>query len=329
MATNVPGPALYADNEGNVVVRRDLPAPTPAEGEILIEVLFSGSNPSDLRIVNYLGFRNFVLGYDFCGRVLETPGPNGSGFKTANWHFKVPANLPLPDAAALTTVVQTANDALFHLFKLPLPSSGHGHIEGTLVVWGGGTAVGMSAIQLARAVGITSIIVTASASRHGVLRELGATQCFDYHDESVVEQVKRAVQEAGNIRVWGFDTAGTPDSSRLLMDSLASCQGDVQFAFVGLIVGDRPACEMCLAVRHHKLAFDMPGAPEPYVFPAKPAEAEKMWQATEWVVAHYGKEFRLPGLRVFEGRAEEALDHLQTVARQGAFGKLVLKQPLE
>ncbi|KAG6992333.1 Pre-mRNA-splicing factor rse1 [Fusarium oxysporum f. sp. conglutinans] len=348
MTTNVPGPALYADNEGNVVVRRDLPVPTPAEGEILIEVLFSGSNPSDLRIVNYLGFRNFVLGYDFCGRVLETPGPNGSGLKVGDivagytsyeddqpirWGthqsyisrppigiFKVPANLPLPDAAALTTVVQTANDALFHLFKLPLPSSGHGHIEGTLVVWGGGTAVGMSAIQLARAVGITSIIVTASASRHGVLRELGATQCFDYHDESVIEQVKRAVQEAGNTQVWGFDTAGTPDSSRLLMDSLASCQGDVQFAFVGLIVGDRPASEMCLAVRHHKLAFDMPGAPEPYVFPAKPAEAEKMWQATEWVVAHYGKEFRLPGLRVFEGRAEEALDHLQTVARQGTFG---------
>ncbi|EWZ52414.1 hypothetical protein FOZG_02186 [Fusarium oxysporum Fo47] len=145
MTTNVPGPALYADNEGNVVVRRDLPAPTPAEGEILIEVLFSGSNPSDLRIVNYLGFRNFVLGYDFCGRVLETPGQMALDSRPPIGIFKVPANLPLPDAAALTTVVQTANDALFHLFKLPLPSSGHGHIEGTLVVWGGGTAVGMSA----------------------------------------------------------------------------------------------------------------------------------------------------------------------------------------
>ncbi|KNA95997.1 hypothetical protein FOXG_01360 [Fusarium oxysporum f. sp. lycopersici 4287] len=84
MTTNIPGSALYADNEGNVVVRRDLPAPTPAEGEILIEVLFSGSNPSDLRIVNYIGFRNFVLGYEFCGRVLETPGLNGSGFKVGD-----------------------------------------------------------------------------------------------------------------------------------------------------------------------------------------------------------------------------------------------------
>ncbi|EWY92298.1 hypothetical protein FOYG_05876 [Fusarium oxysporum NRRL 32931] len=149
MTTNIPGPALYADNEGNVLVRRDLPAPTPAEGEILIEVLFSG----------YTSYED------------DQP--------------LLPANLLLPDAAALTTVVQTANDALFHLFKLPLPSSGHGHIEGTLVVWGGGTAVGMSAIQLARAVGLTSIIVTASASRHRVLREFGATQCFDYHDESV------------------------------------------------------------------------------------------------------------------------------------------------
>ncbi|KAG5747155.1 hypothetical protein H9Q70_010148 [Fusarium xylarioides] len=357
MTTKLPGPALYADNDGNVVVRRDLPPPTPVEGEILIEVLFSGSNPSDLRIVNYLGFRNFVLGYDFCGRVLESPGLNGSGFKAGDivarytsyeddqplrWGthqsyisrppigmFKVPENLPLPDAAALTTVVQTANDALFHLFKLPPPSSGQDLVVGTLVVWGGGTAVGMSAIQLARAVGVTSIITTASASRHGLLQELGATQCFDYHDEFVVQQVKQAVQEAGNKRVWGFDTAGTPDSSRLLLDSLASFEGDVKFAFVGLIGGNRPASEMCLAVRYHKLAFDIPGAPEPYVFPAKPAEADIIWKATEWVVAHYGKEFRLPGLRVFAGRAEEALEQLQTVAAQRAFGKLVLKQPLE
>ncbi|KAH7124595.1 putative alcohol dehydrogenase [Dactylonectria macrodidyma] len=357
MATNVTGPALYADNEGKVVIRRDLPAARPEEGEILIEVLFSGSNPSDLRIVNYLGYRNFVLGSDFCGRVLESPGLDGSGFKVDDivagytsydgdqplrfgTHqsyisrppigiFKVPENLPLPDAAALTTVVQTANDALFHLFKLPLPSSGHGQVEGTLVVWGGGTAVGISAIQLARAIGVTSIIVTASSSRHGLLRELGATHCFDYHDESVVEQVKRAIQEAGDTRLWGFDTAGTPDSSRLLLDSLAGFKGDIQLAFVNFVASNRPESEICLAVRHHKLVFDIPGAPEPLVFQAKPAEAERMWQATEWVVNHYGKEFRLPGLRVFKGRAEEALDQLQTVARQGAFGKLVLQQPLE
>ncbi|KAH7175654.1 putative alcohol dehydrogenase [Dactylonectria macrodidyma] len=357
MATHVTGPAIYADSEGKVVIRRDLPAPEPLEGEILIEIFYSGSNPSDLRIVYYLGYRDIVLGLDFCGRVLESPGLDGSGFKAGDivagystsedvlpvrfgTHqsyisrppiglFKVPENLPLPDAAALTTVVQTANDALFNIFQLPMPGSGQSQADGTLVVWGGGTAVGTSAIQLGSAIGIKSIIVTASSSRHELLRGLGATHCFDYHDESVVEQVKQAIREAGQTQVWGFDTAGTADSSRLLLDSLTGFKGNTQFAFVGLMIGDRPTSEVALGVRHQRLAFDMPGALEPLVFPADPIAAEKMWLATEWVVKNYGKGFKLPGLRVFEGTAEEALDQLQTVAQQGAFGKLVLKRPLK
>ncbi|KAF5599869.1 flavin-containing protein [Fusarium pseudoanthophilum] len=321
MTIKAPGPALFADNEGNVVVRRDLPVPTPVEGEILIEVLFSGSNPSDLRIAG-----DIVAGYTTYEDYQPVRWGTHQSYisRPPIGMFKVPGNLPLPDAAALTTVVQTANDALFHQFKLPLPSSGQGLIEGTLIVWGGGTAVGMSAIQLARAVGVTSIITTASASRHGLLKELDATQCFDYHDESVVQQIKQAVHMTGNTRIWGFNTAGTPDSSRLLLDSLAGLEGEIQFAFVGLIGGNRPASEMCLAVRHHKLAFDIPGAPEPYVFPAKPAEAEIIWKATEWIVAHYGKEFRLPGLRVFAERAEEALEQLQTTKSYNARPDIII-----
>ncbi|KAM5347302.1 hypothetical protein ACJ41O_010307 [Fusarium nematophilum] len=228
---------LCVGAEGPPIIRRDMPTPQLTEGEVLIQVLFSGVNPSDLRMPERLGCRNRVLGIDFCGRVLETAGLLGhsgfevgdvvAGYMSGNGNrplrygthqsqvsippmglFKVPQSMPLPDAACFMTVVQTANDALYNRLELPLPSSSPTPIEGTLVIWGGSTAVGMSALQLALARGVASII------------------------------------------------------------------------------------------------------------PARPAEAEKMWKAVEWVREKYGKCFKLLGLRVFEGTAESALEEAIGVSRQ-------------
>lgn len=347
--------ALYADAEGKAVVRRDIPSPEPTNGELLIQVLFSGVNPADLRMVERLGCHNRVLGTDFCGRVLETPGPvsrfqvgdvvagytSGSGDRPLRYGahqsyistppkgiFKVPENMPLADAAGLMTVVQTANDALYNRLGLPLPSTPPTPTEGTLVIWGGSTAVGMSAIQLARASGVASIIVTASTGRHGLLKELGATQCFDYKNESVVSDVSKAIQEAGHSQIWGFETAGSEESSRLFLEALADAKGSVRTSFVAVEYTNRPASEGALGSRHIDLVFHIAGMPQPLTMPARPDEAKRMWTALEWAVKNYGSGFKLPGTKVFEGSAEDALDKVTTVSNQGSFGKVVLKHPL-
>ncbi|OHF01878.1 hypothetical protein CORC01_02756 [Colletotrichum orchidophilum] len=349
------GATLFVGSEGNVTARRDLPPVTARDGELLIDVLYSGVNPADLKIVHFINFRNSVPGTDFCGKIVECPALAGSGFKVGDIvagqtvphgdHFngygahkpristaqadlfKVPAGMAYSDAAAITTVTQTASDALYNNFKLPLPGNIHDVVEGTLVIWGGGTAVGVSAIQLARASGVTNIITTASPSRHNLLRDLGATECFDYRDADVAEKVKQSVIKAGHSRVWGFETAGSPESCQLLLDALSVIPGDIHFSWVNATSVRRPSSESVLGSRGYEIVFEVPSGRR--VIPAEPEKAVQMWDALRWAVSNYEKGFKLPVVRVFEGTGEEALGEMETVSKQGSFGKLVLKHPLQ
>ncbi|EXF74841.1 hypothetical protein CFIO01_06518 [Colletotrichum fioriniae PJ7] len=348
------GAALFVGNDGQVTTRRDLPPVTARDDEILIDVLYSGVNPADLKTVQFTNYRNSVLGTDFCGKVLDCPALVDSGLsvgdvvagqtivqgqysKDYGAHkpristprvslFKVPENMAHSDAAAITTVTHTASDALYNNFKLPLPGSASGIVQGTLVVWGGGTAVGLSAIQLARASGVTNIITTASPSRHDLLRGLGATECFDYKDADVSDKVKQAVITAGHSRVWGFETVGSPGSSQLLLDALSNIAGKVQFSWAIATGAQRPPSESVLGSRDYDIVFEVAGGR--HVIPADPEKAANMWAALDWVVKNYGKGFELPVIRVFEGTGENALEEMETVSKQGAFGKLVLKHPI-
>lgn len=197
---------------------------------------------SDIRTLKFFGLKDYALGGEFCGSVLETPNLADSPFKAGDivagvvlggmhranrhathqeyisippsWAYKVPNNVPLQAAAGLGIVVQTANDALFNRLHIPLPPSvalstqSTAALDGTLVIWGGATGVGMAAIQLARASRVPSIVAIASAKRHGFLKSLGATQCFDYHDENVVDEVKSALKDTKG-KIWGFDALGS------------------------------------------------------------------------------------------------------------------------
>ncbi|KAK1702490.1 chaperonin 10-like protein [Colletotrichum lupini] len=348
------GAALFVGSDGQVVTRHDLPPVTARDDEILIDVVYSGVNPADLKIVHFTNFRNSVPGTDFCGKVLDCPALVDSGFKVGDivagqsvahgecskeygahkpristpklGLFRVPENMPRPDAAAITTVSHTASDALYNNFKLPLPGSSTDVVEGTLVVWGGGTAVGLSAIQLARASGVTNIITTASLPRHDLLRGLGATECFDYKDADVSDKVRQAVIKTGHSWVWGFETAGSLESSQLLLGALTNINADTQFSWVNATGAQRPPSESVLGSRDYDIVFEVAGGR--HVIPAEPGKASNMWAALDWVVKSYGKGFELPVVRVFEGTGEKALEEMETVSKQGTFGKLVLKHPL-
>ncbi|KAK1724162.1 alcohol dehydrogenase [Colletotrichum acutatum] len=349
------GAALFIGNDGQVTTRRDLPPVTARDDEILIDVLYSGVNPADLKIVHFINYRNSVPGSDFCGKVLDCPALVDSGLEVGDivagqtvaqgkyskeygahkpristprvGIFKVPENMAHSDAAAITTVCHTASDALYNNFKLPLPGSSTDAVEGTLVVWGGGTAVGLSAIQLARASGVTNIITTASPSRHDLLRGLGVTECFDYKDVDVLDKVRQAVVKTGHSRVWGFETAGLPESSQLLLAALFNIAGDVKFSWANAMGAQRSPSESVLGSRDYDIVFEV--ADGRRVIPAEPEKAANMWAALDWVVKNYGKGFELPVVRVFEGTGEQALKEMKTVTEQGAFGKLVLKHPLQ
>lgn len=74
----------------------------------------------------------------------------------------------------------------------------------TVLIWGGSSSVGATAIQLARASGL-NVITTASMSNFAFVRDLGAVSVFDYRSESVVQDIVREIQGFGGEFVGIYD----------------------------------------------------------------------------------------------------------------------------
>ena len=79
----------------------------------------------------------------------------------------------------------------------------------SVLVWGGSSSVGASAIQLAAAAGVKVVSV---ASKHNIenVRELGA-EVFDYNSSSVVDDIVKALE--GTTFAGVCDCIGSPDAA--------------------------------------------------------------------------------------------------------------------
>ncbi|PVH94061.1 GroES-like protein [Periconia macrospinosa] len=91
----------------------------------------------------------------------------------------IPTSLSYSSAAVLPLSISTASACLYkhETLSLPLPSTSSKSTNKSVLIWGGSSSVGASAIQLAAASGVTVVSV---ASKHnlGKLKELGAKQCW-------------------------------------------------------------------------------------------------------------------------------------------------------
>lgn len=206
--------ALYVDEDANFTVRDDTSQHVPEANELLIKVQYSGVNPADVRHAQFLGIRSTIIGYDFAGRVVQAPkasifaiGEIVAGYTPSGLNrplkydahqdiiavpddmvYRVPSNLPESHAAALTVVAMTAADAVYNIFKAPLPTQPV-LTETPLLIWGASSSVGLCALQFAKASGFRHIFVTASPARHELLKSLGATHIFDYSSPSVTGDI--------------------------------------------------------------------------------------------------------------------------------------------
>lgn len=88
-----------------------------------------------------------------------------------------------------------------------------------ILIWGGSTASGVIAIQLAKLSFGLKVFTTSSKRNHAYLKQLGADAVFDYSDADVVNLIKK---EAGDSIAYALDTVGTESTTQHVYDSTAN-----------------------------------------------------------------------------------------------------------
>ncbi|KAI0845065.1 GroES-like protein [Daldinia vernicosa] len=136
----------------------------------------------------------------------------------------LPDNIPFEKAAVLPLALSTASCALYqetHL-KLQLPTVPPQKPTGkTLIVWGGSSAVGSNAIQLAVNSGY-EVITTASPKNFDYVKKLGASQVFDYSSPTIQDDLINALK--GKTTAGALDCIGGPPQG-ILQQVIAKSEG--------------------------------------------------------------------------------------------------------
>lgn len=188
------------------------PVPQPGEGEVLIRVSAAGVNRPDVMQRKGLyppppGVTD-VPGMEVAGAIAAS-GPKVSGLAVgdpvtallagggyaeyaiaaAPLCLPVPTGLSMVEAAALPETCFTVWTNLFERAGLE---------EGeTVLIHGGTSGIGTTAIQLAKAWGAKVFATAGTHAKARVCEDLGAMRGIDYRTEDFVEVIKRATDGRG------------------------------------------------------------------------------------------------------------------------------------
>lgn len=220
------------------------PVPTPGPGQVLIEVAAAGVNRPDClqRAGNYPpppgatdipglevagtvvavgeGVTSPRLGEKVCALVVSG-GYAEYCVADAPLCLPVPAPLSLTEAAGLPETFFTVYDNVFTRGRLR-PGE-------TLLVHGGSSGIGSTAIQLAKAFGATVYTTAGSQEKCTFCLDLGADAAINYREKDFVAEVKALTQSRGVDVV--LDMVGGPYIARNL--SILAVEGRlVQIAFL-------------------------------------------------------------------------------------------------
>jgi putative PIG3 family NAD(P)H quinone oxidoreductase len=195
-----------------VLVPARRPVPAPGAGEVLIAVKAAGVNRPD--VLQRLGLypppkgASDLLGLEVAGTVVACgPGvtrykigdavcalTNGGGYAEfcaapESATLPVPRELSPVEAAALPETVFTVWHNVFERGGLR-PGE-------WLLVHGGASGIGTTAIQLGKLFGARVLVTAGSAEKTRACEELGAVRAINYREEDFVEAVKDATGDHG------------------------------------------------------------------------------------------------------------------------------------
>ena len=193
---------LPAHGGPEVMVLATGPIPQPRRGEILVRVEAAGVNRPDVaqRQGAYPPPKDAspVLGLEIAGEVVELGESvtdfeigdhvcalaNGGGYAE---YCTVPATQALPfpkgyDAVKAAALPETFFTVWANLFQMAGLTEGE-----TVLIHGGSSGIGTTAIQLAKAFGATVYTTAGSAEKCAACMDLGAARAINYKAEDFVE----------------------------------------------------------------------------------------------------------------------------------------------
>jgi putative PIG3 family NAD(P)H quinone oxidoreductase len=190
----------------DVLTIRETAVPHPGAGQVLIKVAYAGVNRPDVvqRQGNYppppgaslipgleiagivvalgQGAEDALLGQQVCALVT------GGGYAEycladAALCLPVPDDMPLAQAAAIPETLFTVWHNVFE--------RGWARDGETILIHGGTSGIGTTAIQLCKAFGLTVIVTCGGAEKCARAVEIGADHAIDYRNADFVEEVTR------------------------------------------------------------------------------------------------------------------------------------------
>lgn len=212
--------AVYVKEFGgieNLEIREIENLPKPKANEVLVNVKASALNRADILQRKGLypapkGFPQNILGLEFSGEVAEI-GENVNNFAIGDRVFgitaggaqaefllidksllvEIPNNLSFIEAAAIPEAFITAHDALFTIGKLKKNE--------TLLIHAVGSGIGLAALQLGKAKGITVFGTSRSEDKLFKAIELGLNHATLVNDSSggeKIEHIPDVIKDATN-----------------------------------------------------------------------------------------------------------------------------------
>ena len=263
----------------------DRPKPAPKEGEILIKVAAAGVNRPDVlqRSGNYPvpPDASDLPGLEVAGEVV-TPGKT---FKTGDQvcalvhgggyaefcvapevqALPVPKGLSLTEAASLPETFFTVWGNVFDRGRLA-PGE-------TLLVQGGTSGIGVSAIQMAAAMGNRVFATAGSDDKVAACVRLGAQKAFNYRTQDFEKELQK---ETVNVILDMVGGDYVPKELRCLAE-------DGRLVFIAFLRGMKAEMDIGLVMRKRLTITGSTLRPRPVAFKGQVAKSlrEKIWPLIE------------------------------------------------
>jgi len=268
------------------------PVPAPAVGEVLIEVAVAGVNRPDV-LQRKGGYApppgaSDIPGLEVAGTVVKLGAQvkewkigdevcalvTGGGYAEyvaapAVQCLRVPKGLTLEQAASLP-------ETFFTVWVNVFDRGGLKNDE-TLLVQGGSSGIGVTAIQMARALGHTVYVTAGSAEKCAACEKLGATRAINYRDEDFVAVIKELT--AGR----GVDVILDMVGGDYLPRELACLANDGRLSLIAFLGGTKTSLDLSDILRRRLTITGSALRPRTVEFKATVAQAlrENVWPLIE------------------------------------------------